>query len=71
VIQNGQSGYLVPPGNDTAFVSAMTSLLTNTTQLKVMSSFAAQDMKKRFSWEILAKTAVKAYTFAIDTYRER
>jgi glycosyltransferase involved in cell wall biosynthesis len=63
-IRHGETGLLVPPGDDTAFIEAVTTLLRDAPLRHAFAQHAAQDVRERFAWENLASAAESAYTYA-------
>ena len=64
-VRHGESGLLVPPGDDEAFVKSVVALLRDVGRRESMGDFAARDVRERFAWEKLASTAEAAYRYAI------
>ena len=60
-IESGQSGLLVPAGDDVAFDQAIILLLQQPKLRKNMGWAAAQRMQQQFNWSNLAQIAEKAY----------
>lgn len=63
-IRPGETGLLVPPGDDAAFIEAVTSLLRDAPLRQSLGEHAARDARERFAWETLAPIAEAAYTYA-------
>ncbi len=63
-IRHGESGWLVPPGDDAAFIEAVTSLLRDASLRQSLSEYATRDARERFAWEALAPVAEAAYRYA-------
>jgi len=63
-IRHGETGLLVPPGDDAAFIDAVTSLLRDATLRQSLGERAAFDARDRFAWETLAPVAEAAYQYA-------
>lgn len=64
-IRHGETGLLVPPGDDVAFIDAVTSLLRDAALRQSLGEHAARDARDRFAWDTLAPVAEAAYTFAV------
>ncbi len=62
-IRHGESGLLVPPEDDAAFVAGVLSLLDDKSRRRALGQRAAAD-RKRFSWDALAEIASAAYRLA-------
>ena len=69
-IRHGETGWLVPPGDDTAFIEAVTTLLRDALLRQALAQHAARDARKRFAWDTLALVAEAAYRYA-DRIRVR
>ncbi|MBN2390358.1 MAG: glycosyltransferase family 4 protein [Anaerolineae bacterium] len=63
-IGHGETGLLVPPGDDTAFIEAVTTLLRDAPLRQSLAQHAARDARERFAWETLAPVAEAAYAYA-------
>ncbi len=63
-ILHGETGLLVPPGDDAAFIEAVTTLLRDVTLRQSLGARAAYDARDRFAWETLAPVAEAAYHYA-------
>ena len=64
-IRHGETGWLVPPGDDVAFIEAVTTLLRDASLRQSLAQHAAHDARERFAWETLAPIAEAAYTYAV------
>jgi glycosyltransferase involved in cell wall biosynthesis len=64
VIQPGETGLLVPPGDEEAFAGALLALLDAPERRRGMGQAAAADVRARFSWSNLAEIAERAYAYA-------
>jgi glycosyltransferase involved in cell wall biosynthesis len=60
-IVDGQSGCLVPPGDDAAFADAVLALLEDAGMREQLGAAAAQRIQKEFAWPRLAAEVEKAY----------
>jgi glycosyltransferase involved in cell wall biosynthesis len=63
-IQHGETGFLVPPGDEAAFAEAILTLLKDVELRRAMSLRARQDVRARFAWQDLAAAAESAYLYA-------
>ncbi len=63
-IRHGETGLLVPPGDDAAFIDAITSLLRDASLRQSLGERAACDARDRFAWGTLAPVAEAAYRYA-------
>ena len=63
-IRHGETGLLVPPGDDAAFIEAVTTLLRDTSLRQSLAEHAARDARERFAWDTLAPVAEAAYRYA-------
>ncbi len=64
MIRDGRSGWLVPFGDEGAFAEALLSLLRDSAARRSLGENAAEDVRRRFSWEHLAERAEQAYLTA-------
>lgn len=62
-IRPGETGVLIPPGDETANVAAILALL-NDGRRREIGQRAAQDVRARFAWDNLARTTEEAYDYA-------
>ncbi len=63
VIRAGETGILVAPGDETANVAVILALLDDKRR-QTLGQQAARDVRGRFAWDNLARTAEKAYDYA-------
>jgi glycosyltransferase involved in cell wall biosynthesis len=61
MIQDGRTGYLVPPEDVTAFSAAVVKLLEDPARRRRMGSAAAQDVEARRAWDRLVDAVEFAY----------
>ncbi len=54
MIRAGETGLLVPPGDDEAFTAALLALLDDADRRQALGARAAVDVRARFSWDQLA-----------------
>lgn len=64
VIVSGETGLLVQPGDEQAFVAALLHLLEQPEERRAMGRRAAAHVRQRFSWSELAAVAEEAYGYA-------
>jgi len=60
-IMDGETGLLVPPGDSTAFVSALVRLLSDSSLRRRLGTAAQRRMIKYFTWPTLIKAVEEAY----------
>lgn len=63
-IRHGETGLLIPPGDDTAFIETVTTLLRDTSLRRSLAQHAVSDARERFAWDTLAPIAEAAYRYA-------
>lgn len=63
-IRHGETGLLVPPGDDAAFIEAVTALLRDASLRQSLGERAAHDAGDYFAWDTLAPVAEAAYAYA-------
>jgi glycosyltransferase involved in cell wall biosynthesis len=63
-IRHGETGWLIPPGDDAAFIEAVTTLLRDAPLRQSLGEHAVHDARTRFAWDTLAPIAEAAYTYA-------
>ncbi len=63
-IRHGETGWLVPPGDDAAFIEAAAALLRDAPLRQSLGERAACDVRDRFAWDTLAPVAEAAYRYA-------
>ncbi len=63
-IRCGETGWLVSPGDDAAFIEAVTALLRDAPLRQSLGKRAAADARDRFAWDTLAPVAETAYRYA-------
>lgn len=62
VIEDGISGYLVPPGDEEKLAEAIGKLLSDKEKAEKMGSRARQMMEEHYSWEAVALQTRQLYT---------
>ena len=65
VIQDGVSGYLVPPGDEERMAEAISSLLSDKEKAEEMGRRARQMMQELYSWESAAQGTKQTYSDAL------
>ena len=65
VITGGETGVLVPPGEDEAFAAAVLALLDAPARREALGAQAAQHVRAHVSWPALAARAERAYGYAL------
>jgi glycosyltransferase involved in cell wall biosynthesis len=60
-IRHGETGWLVSPGDVTAFADAVVRLLQDAQLRQQLGRAAARDLRERFAWERLVETVERAY----------
>ena len=63
-IRHGETGLLVPPGDDAAFIDAVTTLLRDASLRQSLGQRAAFDARDRLAWDTLVPVAEAAYRYA-------
>jgi glycosyltransferase involved in cell wall biosynthesis len=63
-IRHGETGLLVSPGDDAAFIEAVIALLHDAVLRHSLGACAAHDAREHFTWDALAPIAEAAYTYA-------
>lgn len=63
-IRHGETGWLVPTGDDAAFIEAAAALLRDAPLRQSLGERAACDVRDRFAWSALAPIAETAYRYA-------
>lgn len=61
IISQGQDGILVPPGDDEALAAAITSLLENPAQARILSNNARETVAALYDWNVIAAATCDAY----------
>ncbi len=61
----GETGTLVPPGDEDAFVEAVLTLLADPERCRRLGRRASADVRERFAWEGLSLRAEAAYAYAL------
>ena len=65
VIQDGVSGYLVPPGDEERLAEAISRLLSDKEKAEEMGRRASQMMQELYSWESAAQGTKQTYSDAL------
>ncbi len=61
MIRHGETGWLVPPGHQSAFVEAVLHALREVQLREWISRAASRDVRERFAWKHLVGTVEQAY----------
>ena len=61
LVDDGETGFLIPPGNPEALAEAALKLLNDDELRKEMGSKAMDVMQKKHSWEAIAEKAESIY----------
>lgn len=61
VVEDGETGILVPPNNPEKFAEAVNSLLNNPKKMKLMGLRGRERVRKYFTWEKVAKRMLGYY----------
>jgi glycosyltransferase involved in cell wall biosynthesis len=64
-IRDGETGFLVEPGDVVSFAAAVVRLLRNPALGQRLGRAAARDVRERFSWRRLAAVVERAYRVAV------
>jgi len=68
VVEDGQTGLLVPPGDAQALADAMLRLLGNDELRETLGRNAHQKMKDELGWSKIAATTLRIYRMAIQEF---
>ncbi len=66
-IANGENGFLIEPGEDDAFASAVIDLLRNDEKRKSMGERGKRFTEIRFSWEPISRKYTDAFRACVDS----
>ncbi len=61
MIRHGETGWLVPPGDEVAFADGVLRLLGERPLRERLGPAASQDVRRRFAWQHLVTTVERAY----------
>jgi glycosyltransferase involved in cell wall biosynthesis len=61
VVEDGNTGFIVPPKNPKKLAEAIITLLANNEKRKMMGENAYKKMKTELSWEVIAKKTIEVY----------
>jgi glycosyltransferase involved in cell wall biosynthesis len=64
MIRHGETGWLVPPGDQASFVEAVLHMLREVQLREWIGRAAARDVRERFAWKHLVGTVEQAYGMA-------
>jgi glycosyltransferase involved in cell wall biosynthesis len=65
VVENGKTGFIVPPRDENALADAITNLLKNDELRKQMGENAYKKMEDELSWNNIAEKTIRVYKEAI------
>ena len=69
-MQAAETGILVPPGDEDAFVNAILALLEDDVRRRAVGARAAAAIRTRLSWINLAESVERAYRYAVGSKGE-
>jgi glycosyltransferase involved in cell wall biosynthesis len=61
IVEDGKSGYLVPPGNPEKLATAILRILKDSILAKEMGTYAKELSETRFAWNPIASTVANVY----------
>jgi glycosyltransferase involved in cell wall biosynthesis len=61
VIEDGKSGYIIPPENEKALTESIVRLLSDDTKIQEMGEYARKLAETKFSWDNIAKKTKELY----------
>lgn len=70
VVDDGKTGYLVPPKNPERLAEAILKLLQNKEERKKMGENAYEKMKREMCWDDIARKTIEVYKKAINDFGE-
>ena len=71
VVEEGKTGFIVPPGDPDALAHAITQLLNNESLRKQMGENGYIKMNNELSWVSIAKKTISAYKLTIQDHYSR
>jgi len=72
IVKNGETGFLVSPGNRKEYISSLFSLVKDDKMRREMGLEASSCVKKKFNWNRCAEKVMNSYKKLVDSYkRER
>lgn len=71
VVEDGKTGYIVPPRDVTALADAIIKLLKDDELRKEMGETAYRKMKEELSWDKIAEQTVEVYKNAINEHSNK
>jgi glycosyltransferase involved in cell wall biosynthesis len=70
IVEDGKSGYLVPPGNPEALASAIVRILKDPILAEEMGTYAKELSETRFAWKPIASNVINVYCNFLTHYLE-
>jgi 1,2-diacylglycerol 3-alpha-glucosyltransferase len=70
IIENGTTGFIVPPTNVNALAEAIIKLLKDDKLRQEMGENAYKTVKEKFSWDKIAQRTLQVYEEAIDAWQK-
>jgi glycosyltransferase involved in cell wall biosynthesis len=61
IVQDGENGWLVPPGNVQALAGALASVIADPNEARARGIRGREDVAARFSWQVIVERLVAAY----------
>lgn len=69
IVNNGKTGYIVPPKDPEAFATVVIKLLKDDKLRKQMGENAYKKLKEDFSWDKIAEKTIEVYKKALKVYK--
>jgi glycosyltransferase involved in cell wall biosynthesis len=60
-VEDGKSGYIVPPKNESALTESILKLLSDETKIQEMGAYGRKLAETKFSWDAIAKMTKDLY----------
>ena len=61
IVEDGRTGWLVPPGDPAALARALTAVLEDPAEARRRAAAAGVEVRTRFSWRTIAERTVHLY----------
>jgi len=71
VVEDGETGLLVPPARSDELARAMTALLGDHTRARAMGAAGRRRVEARFTWARVAELTERVYAEAIGAFGAR